>query len=170
MIKIDITNFDKAYDILESSFIPAELKPRGVLRKQWTEGKVSIWGIEDNEYLAGVITLWVFSDFVFVENFAVDESLRNKGIGARLLKEVVEKHKDKRIVLEVEPPENDLQKRRIIFYERNGFTLSPFRYIQPALRESCEDVQLQIMHTGDILKKDEFMDIRSDIFSTVYNC
>ncbi len=170
MFEINNSDFDKAYNVLESSFIPAELKPREVLRSQWNKGELSVMCIEENEEIAGVITLWVFSDFVFAENFAVDKRFRNKGIGAELLQEVIKKYQNKRIVLEVEPAENETQKRRIGFYERNGFTLSPFGYIQPPLRAGCEDVKLQIMHTGDTLKASEFEIMKKQIFKTVYKC
>lgn len=168
MFEIELKQFEMAYDILESSFIPAELKPRELLRSQFNRGEVDILGIEESGELAGVITLWVFSDFVFAENFAVNKKFRNKGMGSQLLLNVIDKYQDKRIILEVEPAENEIQKRRIGFYERNGFTLSPFHYIQPPLRAGYEDVKLQIMYTGDTLKPSDFYSIKKDIFKTVY--
>ncbi|MBQ8001123.1 MAG: GNAT family N-acetyltransferase [Ruminococcus sp.] len=170
MLIVHSTNFNEAYDILESSFIPAELKPRDVLLSQWKNGEVNIAVQETDGEISGVITLWEFPEFVFAENFAVKEDFRNKGIGAALLRDVISKYSDKRIILEVEPPESDLQKRRIMFYERNGFTLSPFGYIQPALRAGCDDVKLQIMHTGDNLCDKEFNNIKTEVFTTVYKC
>lgn len=163
-------NFDIAYDILECSFIPAELKEYKVLKAQWEKGEVIIEGIEFENKLAGVITLWVFKEFVFAENFAIKKELRNKGLGATLLQDVINKYKEKMIILEVEPAESQTQARRIGFYERNGFTLSPFCYIQPPLRKGCEDVSLQIMHTGDKLTDHEFNSIKEIVFKTVYNC
>ncbi len=170
MTEISETRFNEAYDILESSFIPAELKPREVLRLQHSKGEVLILGFEDDKKLAAVITLWEFADFVFVENFAVDIKHRGKGIGGQLLQKVIEKFRYKRIILEVEPPENEIQKRRISFYEINGFTLSPFCYTQPPLRNGCENIELVIMHTGNRLTCDEFEAIKNDVFKTVYKC
>ncbi len=162
--------FDKAYDILESSFIPAELKERDVLKKQWEKGEVIIEGIAFQNILAGVITLWEFDSFVFAENFAIKKEYRNKGLGAELLQEIITEFCNKRIILEVEPAENVTQIRRIGFYERNGFTLSPFGYIQPPLRKGCEDVSLVVMHTGEEMKKEEFECIKENVFKKVYRC
>lgn len=168
MTKITKEAFDIAYDILESSFIPAELKEREVLLEQWEKGEVVIEGIEFESKLAGAIILWVFDDFIFAENFAIKEEHRSKGLGAELLNDIINTYQGKRIILEVEPAKNTAQKRRIEFYERNGFTLSSFGYIQPPLRKGCEDVALQIMHTGDSLTKTEFECIREKLFRIVY--
>lgn len=162
--------FTTAYSILEDSFIPAELKTRDVLFAQWEKGEVVIEGIEYENEIAGVITLWIFSDFVFAENFAIKAEHRNKGLGAELLQDIIKNYRGKRIILEVEPAKDQIQARRIGFYERNGFTLSPFCYIQPALRSGCEDVPLQIMHTGNKLYKNEFECIKENVFKTVYKC
>lgn len=162
--------FTKAYNILEGSFIPAELKTREVLFNQWKEGEVVIEGIEVHNELAGVITLWVFESFVFAENFAVKAEYRNKGLGAVLLQNIIKKYEKKPIILEVEPAKDVIQARRIGFYERNSFTLSPFGYIQPPLRKGCEDVPLQIMHTGNKLTETEFALIKESVFKTVYKC
>ncbi len=170
MRNINESEFNTAYDILESSFISAELKSREVLYKQWKTKEVEIALYETQGIISGVITLWEFSDFVFAENFAVKKDFRNKGIGATLLRDVINEYTGKRIILEVEPPKNEIQKRRIMFYERNGFTLSPFGYTQPPLRENAEKVELLIMHTGKDLTEEEFKSIRNDVFRVVYKC
>lgn len=170
MIIVNEKDFRIAYRILEDSFIPAELKPEDNLHTQWHNGEVILEYITSDDKIAGVITLWEFSDFVFVENFAVKKEVRNKGIGAKLLKIITDKYIDKKIILEVEPPQNEIQNRRIGFYERNGFLLSSFGYIQPPLRENCEDVPLLLMHTGKSLSEFEFTHIKKDIFRTVYKC
>ena len=163
-------DFRTAYKILEKSFIPAELKDQETLYTQWNNGEVILEYITIDNVITGVITLWEFPDFIFAENFAVKTDFRNRGIGAELLQNIIDKYSDKRIVLEVEPPEKDIQKRRIRFYERNGFILSPFGYIQPPLRENCEDVPLLLMHTGNPLRENEFINIKREIFRTVYKC
>ena len=44
-------------------------------------------------------------------------------------------HMEKTVFLEVEEPGTDLARRRIGFYERAGFCLNDFDYIQPDLQQ-----------------------------------
>ncbi|MBR7146301.1 MAG: GNAT family N-acetyltransferase, partial [Oscillospiraceae bacterium] len=53
--------------------------------------------------------------------FAVREDCRGSGIGSELLDELIGTLPHP-ICLEVEPPETEIAKRRIAFYERNGFS------------------------------------------------
>ena len=55
-----------------------------------------------------------FADFVYVEYLAVDPDIRGGGIGARILSQLRDGVR-KPVVLEVEPPFNELAKRRIQF-------------------------------------------------------
>ena len=45
----------------------------------------------------------------------------------------------------MEPPETELTRRRIGFYERNGFVLNDYDYVQPSLGEGKDPVPLRIM-------------------------
>ena len=73
-----------------------------------------------------------------------------------------------RFCLEVEPPETETAKRRIAFYERNGFTLNHFPYMQPPLGEDRDPLPLMIMTTGGAIEKDEFEHIRKTLYKKVY--
>ena len=40
-----------------------------------------------------------------------------------------------RVILEIDPPEDDISIRRRHFYERLGFVANPYRYIHPSFRK-----------------------------------
>ena len=73
-----------------------------------------------------------------------------------------------RLCLEVEPPEDELTRRRIAFYERNGFIYHDFAYMQPALSKGQNTIPLKIMTTGDKLDKTAFEEIKELLYSQVY--
>ena len=73
----------------------------------------------DDEF-AGMAVMWDLGEYRYFEYFAMVPSLRNQGVGAQVLKALCEES-DLPIVGEAEPPVSPLQKRRIAFYERNGF-------------------------------------------------
>ena len=96
----------------------------------------------------GLLTTWHFEDFIYIEHFAIDPTLRSQGYGSEALKAFIHEH-GKPIVLEAEPPTDALSIRRIKFYERIGLTLYDFPYMQPAYTEDSNPVELRLMGTLD---------------------
>ena len=74
-----------------------------------------------------------------------------------------------RICLEVEFPDNEISRRRIGFYERNGFVLNNYPYIQPPISEGRNPVPLKIMTTDKGITEEQFNKIRALLYKYVYN-
>ena len=105
---------------------------------------------EDNDEFIGFISYWDFDTFRYAEHFAVVPEKRNGGLGSQCLKYAVETM-GLPVVLEVEPPVDDMAKRRIGFYQRNGFKLwSDLYYLQPAYEKFLEPVELKLMTIGEM--------------------
>ena len=79
--------------------------------------------VEDGRLLADVF-VWQTEDFVYLEHFAVQPSLRGQGTGSRILRELLQGEKP--FILEIEPPEDALTCRRKAFYECNGLQAQPY--------------------------------------------
>ena len=94
-----------------------ELKPLDMLIKNPDE---YCYGYEDKGYCH----LMIKNKVCILDYLAVFPSYRNKGYGAIILKEIRELLKDHVIIIESETPYDDLSKRRISFYTRNGFILN----------------------------------------------
>ena len=69
----------------------------------------------------------------------------------------------------VEPPEGELTRRRIAFYERNGFCLNPYPYAQPSIAEGRAPVPLMIMTYGHQISEEEFIKTRDLLYKEVYH-
>jgi len=82
-----------------------------------------------NDEVAGLMFHWDTEAFSYLEHFAVRSDLRNRGEGGKLLDAYLAGHS--RVVLEVEPPENEICRRRIAFYERHGLTFSGVAFTHP---------------------------------------
>ena len=116
----------------------------------------------------GLITLWKLSGFLYVEHLATSPSVRNKGYGKMIMQALLNNFPDSKIVLEVELPEDELSKRRIGFYERNGFTLCEKPYMQPPYRKSGSPIPMYIMFSGTDSIDGMFDTITSEIYKNVY--
>jgi ribosomal protein S18 acetylase RimI-like enzyme len=114
-------------------------------------------------FLAG----WEFAQFCFVEHIAVDSAIRGGGLGKKLMNRFISQS-GKPVVLEVEPPVDEWTRRRIGFYERLGFHLNSFEYVQPPLREGQADLPLQIMSYPDVLTEQAFAPFRQILYTEVY--
>lgn len=104
----------------------------------------------------GFITSWNLGDFIYIEHFVIDPALRNRGLGAKAIKEFCA-DAALPVVLETEPAGCGADaERRIRFYERVGFSpYSGFRYIQPSYGIGLPAVPLTLMSTDTSLSPEE---------------
>src|SRR5699024_9780780 len=161
-------DFDEILTILEEAFPPSERRTKADQKKLMDLEEYSIFGLKERGNLIGFVAEWEGPEYRFVEHFVVDEAFRGNGVGSGLLNDYHDLS-DKPVILEVEPPENDVQKKRIKFYEKNGYHLSEYSYVQPTINADIKGVPLVLMSYPDRLNDDLFLALKDWLFSTVYN-
>lgn len=114
-----------------------------------------------------MLAYWQLRDTVFMEHFAVAQRCRNKGIGTTLLTAFLSSQAMP-VVLEAEPPDTHLAARRIAFYQRHGFHLTDYAYVQPCLTQGEEDVALRLMTYPTCLQKTALLDFQREVYREVY--
>ena len=172
MRKIKIGEFDAVFNIMKESFPRDEYRDKSAQRALLDRSRYALYVEEDGNGAPGAfISVWRFDGFTYIEHFAVKADMRSTGIGGRMLTglEQAERDAGRRLCLEVEPPCGDMQKRRIGFYERNGFSLNFYPYEQPAFSENKKPVPLLIMSTCGTLTEEEFCSVRALLYKEVYN-
>ena len=163
----DSQEFREAWEIYESSF-PSDERRTLELQKELIKNKqYNFFIVTKDNILVAIITDWNFGDFLFVEHLAVKKDLRGKRIGTELLEEYLSKNKQK-IVLEVERPETKIATKRIEFYEKIGFKLNDFDYIQPPYGKGKNPVPLLLMTYPNKITGSEFSTIRKKLHIVVY--
>ena len=73
-----------------------------------------------------------------------------------------------RMCLEVELPDTETAKRRIGFYERNGFFLNRYPYEQPPLSKGADRIPMYVMTAGRPVGEEEFESLRRLVYASVY--
>lgn len=138
--------FNMLQELYVDSFPPEERRPTEAIIPS-DSPEFAFYAIkEDSGSLLGLISLWRFAGFNYVEHFAINTSARNSGLGSKVLALIPEP-----IVLEVEPAEsNPMAERRIGFYKRNGFRVLDHKYIQPPYSPGLSPVELRLMVKGDL--------------------
>lgn len=114
----------------------------------------------------GLLSYWDFTQFIYIEHFAINAELRNQKLGGKVLDQFIQG--EKCVVLEAELPTTPLAIRRIKFYQRHGFSIAPYPYEQPAYAEGLPTVTLHILATQEI-SATLFEEIRQLIHREVYN-
>lgn len=159
--------FEEVWAIMEESFPVDERRNREGQRALLGEEAYHLYGYKKQGKIAAFFAVWRFREFAYIEHFAVERSSRNGGIGAGLLRQLTEDLLLP-VVLEVEPPEGEMENRRIGFYQRNGYQLNGYSYIQPALSAEGRAVPLLIMSYPKPLTEPEFIKIKNTLYREVY--
>lgn len=115
----------------------------------------------------GILHLWDFNDFIYIEHLAINPQYRNQKIATTLLTTL--NKTDKPIILEVELPTDEMSTRRIAFYQRNGFSIQAYKYYQPPYRKGENSIEMHLMaNTKQPLQEREYTKITNTIRKKVY--
>ena len=158
------SDFPALYKLIQNSFPPDEYRPENAQLALMDDPRYTLW---TNEERTALISVWQFRDFAFIEHFAVTPECRNQGLGAKILGDILSTLSCP-VCLEAELPETSLARRRLDFYQRNGFIVNPFPYLQPAYTPDRNTVPMTILSTAP-LTQDQFEYIQNMLYQEVYN-
>lgn len=163
---------DFAEELYIQSFPQDERRDFPIIYKLIGKEKFDFFVITDekeNNKPVGIISLWDFSYFSYIEHFAVKKNLQNKGYGSKIL-DIIKGKVTKPIVIEVEPSNSLEAIRRINFYKRKEFTIVDEKYIQPSYSPERNSIPMQLMitTTNDSLQQFSIKEIISTLYHNVY--
>ncbi len=167
--KISKCDFDEIYKIMKESFPREERRSKKGQAALFNKDFYSVYVLRDkgNKIMA-FAAAYEFEAMMFIEHLAVCPEHRNRGLGALLINEIKSLASNP-ICLEVEEPDSEIAKRRIGFYERLGFILNNYPYVQPSLGKGRAEIPLKIMSYPEPLSNSEFKNIKEALYKTVYN-
>ncbi len=122
--------FDEAWTIYDASFPRSEKRDRARFVEALGDPLYRPWVFSEGECTVGIAFCWRMPRALYLEHLAVDPLRRNGRIGSRILEALGREGLP--VILEIEPPEDELTCRRRDFYRRNGFTENPQEYIHPS--------------------------------------
>ncbi|MCQ2229547.1 MAG: GNAT family N-acetyltransferase [Bacteroidales bacterium] len=141
--------YAEAENLLIEAFPPEERRPLEQQR-QYTDHNTQFQAqviICDFDF-AGILNTWNLGDVTYVEHLAIKKELRGLGLASQALSKL--KLRGKPIILEVEPATDETTRKRIQFYEKNGFRSEPVIYEQPSYGEGLPAIAMRIMTCGTI--------------------
>ena len=110
----------------------------------------------DDGNLMGLIFYWKNNDFIYVEHLAITSSMRGKSFGSRIIEELIDEYPGYSILLEIDPPTDEISERRLAFYQRLGFMMNDYEYIHPSYSKNVMPHHLKIMSYPEPLSRERF--------------
>lgn len=92
----------------------------------------------------GFIFWWDIGSQVYIEHLAISSKLRGQNYGSLLLSEFC-KAEARPVILEIDPPIDDISQRRLRFYQALGFHLHDFEHIHPPYQEGYQGHRLNVL-------------------------
>lgn len=166
----DATGSDYLFteELLTTAFPPDEYRPLPAQRHNAArEGTFHLMIARNGNNPVGFISYWQLNGICYVEHLATTPAERGKGHGNAILAEM-----QKLVgttVLEVETPTDDISRRRIEFYKRQGFELCNIPYTQPPYCESGNSIPMFLMFRGAKPTKELFEETKKEIYSKIYS-
>lgn len=110
--------------------------------------------IYEGEAWVGLILFWETADFIYVEHFSILPPLRGRRYGQQALALLAAKGKT--VILEIDPPADDISRRRQAFYERAGYRANPFPHVHPPYHRGYAGHRLVVMSCPGPLSGSEY--------------
>ncbi|NLR94151.1 MULTISPECIES: GNAT family N-acetyltransferase [Flammeovirga] len=169
MITITDGNFDRLWEIYTSSFPLDEQRSQKDILQLISHGQLQFKGIEIDNNIVGLIAFRVLDKFVYIEYLAIAEEARGNGFGKKIMSYFTQMYKHYCIILEVEAPSNELQKKRISFYEQCDFHYNATHFVQPPLQKNGREVDMRLMSWPIKIEDTGFDMVKETLLNSVYN-
>ena len=164
-----IENFDEIYDLMEEAFPESEYRTYENQKKLFEKKEYKIITEKnDTGKVIAFLAYWNFKDFCFIEHIAVSSKCRGGGIGSKIMRRFIESA-NMPIILEIEPPIDEISNKRRSFYEKLGFKFCEYEYFQMPLRENTKPMRLNIMSYPSLISKIDFERFKKIIYENVYD-
>lgn len=124
-VHLGMKGYKEIRKLMKSAFPSSEQTPMLLLHIFALKKSVNFKAFYEGTELLGILYTIENKDYCFIFYVAVNEQMRSKGIGKKIIEEVYKQKGDKIIGLHVEAMDKNAEnaeqrKRRIAFYERNG--------------------------------------------------
>lgn len=146
--------YSQAMELYHGSFPRHEQREAVSQENILHDGDYRFWLVYDEETFVGLLLCWETEAFIYVEHFCVLPEMRNKRYGQRTLECLEER--GKKILLEIDPPADEISIRRRGFYERCGFKENPYPHIHPPYHRGSEGHPLVLMSFPARISAEEY--------------
>lgn len=121
--------FDEAWRLYEQSFPANERRTLADHLRALEDPAFFACAAAESGALCALAFFWQQPEFTYLEHLAVNPALRGGGVGTHVVQWLL-RTSTTPLILEIEPPGDDISRRRSHFYERLGFVPAPYPHWQ----------------------------------------
>ena len=146
--------YHRAMDLYHGSFPTHELREASSQKRILEDDEYHFTLVCDEGAFVGLVLYWEWETNIYIEHLCTLPEVRNKGYGRRVLSMLEEAHKT--LILEIDPPVDELSRRRKGFYERCGFAENPYEHIHPPYHWGNSGHELVVMTWPGRISREEY--------------
>ena len=161
--------FSNLFNLYTLAFPPMERRTwEGLEHELNYEKRLSVNALIQEGEFVGLFNYWTFERFYYIEHLAISPKYRSQGIGSEAMGIFMDQIKLP-IVLEVEMPNNITPSRRILFFEKLGFSILSHNYAQPPYDGDGFLLPELIMSNDIHFANTHFEKIKEILYTEVYH-
>lgn len=119
----------------------------------------------DEAQFVGLIGVWQFAGYSYIEHLAVDDLLRGQGYGKRMLDQFL--RQSPLTVLEIDPLTSETARKRLCFYHSLGFKINHYPHFHPSYHDSRADHELIVLSHPCQLDQQQYQRFFNDLCHSV---
>lgn len=151
-----IERWKSVWELYEGSFPLAEKRKKEDHLRAYADKRFFPLSAWEGKELIGLIFFWEWDSHRYLEYLAVNPRLRGQSFGSQMLRYL--RDSEHTIILEIDPLINELSVRRLQFYERAGYTLTPYRFMHLPYRLEAEPQELLILSYPNRITQEQHND------------
>ena len=152
--------YAEAIGLYKTSFPPHEQRESASQEEILSHPAYHFTAVCDGGAFVGEALYWDIGGARYMEHLCVMPAMRNRRCGQKILEAL----RDKPLILEIDPPVDDISRRRRGFYERCGFVENPYSHVHPPYHRGNKGHELVVMSRPGELSAAEY-----DCFRTYLN-
>lgn len=133
-VRITSTNnphFNEVWKLYKSAFPAHEQRTEGQMEQALNDLRCHLEAWFDQEEFIGLLQWWKYPDFSYVENLAIVPEKRGGGQGQKILRTLMNPESASPVILEIDPLEDEVARRRWHFYAKLGYVMNAHRHLHP---------------------------------------
>lgn len=131
-----------AWELYLQAFPPKERRTEADHLRALADPRFHADAIRRSDRFVGILYWWQGPAFRYVEYLAIRPDLRGQQLGSAIFGAFC---RGERVILEIDPPEDEISVRRLGFYRRLGFHDCPLEYVHPSYSRPFEPHRLVLM-------------------------
>lgn len=158
----EFEDMEKVVNLNNSAFPEDERMDIELFVKRSKTHQVEFYAVYKDGVFVGFFNLMIYKSIAYVMFLAVEENMRNLGLGTEILKLIAKKYSEYQIVLDLEVQDENAQnsiqrQKRKAFYLRNKF-------VETGYILEYDDVKLELLcFNSNEFKSDEFTSLMNSV-------